>query len=193
MTDPDFMRDDPDAPVAAGPTARMLSWVRNSCLYRLNQKMMSERELFEALRKKALSKFDGISPELAVTIARHGIDFCNEHKFLDDRHYAEIKTRSGARSGHSKRRIARDLSTKGVDRALIATSIEEVDDLSSAINYARKRGFGPYRKVELDDRRKAREFSAFARNGYSAAIASRVLNLTPEELEELEAGTGLFD
>lgn len=178
--------EDPNEGQEPAPTPRMLSWVKNSCLYRLNQKMMAERELFNALQKKALSKFEGISPDLARRIAQHGIDFCNEHRFLDDRQYAEMKTASASRSGHSRRRIARDLGNKGVERALIEASIEEVDDLSSALNYARRRAFGPYRKVELDEKRKAREFSAFARNGYSASIASRVINLTRQELDEME-------
>lgn len=185
------MQPDDDAsssgePVPEVPTARMISWAKNSSLYRLNQKMMTERALFDALKKKALTKFAGISAELAGKIAGEGIAFCMEHKLLDDRTYAEVKTRSGSRSGHSRRRIARDLGNKGVARPLIEETLVDVDDLASAINYARKRAFGPFRKVPLDEKRKAKEFSAFARNGYSAAIAIKVLGLSDEELEEIE-------
>lgn len=185
------MQPDDDAsssgePVPEVPTARMISWAKNSSLYRLNQKMMTERALFDALKKKALTKFAGISAELAGKIAGEGIAFCMEHKLLDDRTYAEVKTRSGSRSGHSRRRIARDLGNKGVARPLIEETLVDVDDLASAINYARKRAFGPFRKVQLDEKRKAKEFSAFARNGYSAAIAIKVLGLSDEELEEIE-------
>ncbi len=167
------------------PSARMLSWVKNSALYRLNQKMMTEHELFAALKKKALSKFEGISPELATRIARHGIDFCNEHRLLDDKTYAEMKTASAARSGHSRRRIARDLKTRGVETALIEQSLDGVEDLASALNYARRRAFGPFRKVPLDEKRKAKEFGAFARNGYSASVAGKVITLPIEEIEAL--------
>lgn len=170
---------------ATEPTARMLSWVKNSALYRLNRKMMTEHELFAALKKKALSKFEGISPDLATRIARHGIAFCNEHRLLDDKTYAEMKTASAARSGHSRRRIARDLKTKGVEQALIENSLDSVDDLASAINYARRRAFGPFRKVPLDEKRKIKEFGAFARNGYSSSIAGKVISLPLEELEAL--------
>jgi regulatory protein len=176
------------APQEDAPTARMLSWVRNSALYRLNQKMMTEHELFTALRKKALSKFEGIAPELATRLARAGIDFCNEHRLLDDRTYAEMKTASAARSGHSRRRIARDLKTKGVEPALIETAVGELDDLASALNYARRRAFGPFRKVPLDEKRKAKEFGAFARNGYSAGVAGKVITLPLDELEALIEG-----
>ena len=73
------------------PTERMLAWARNSSLYRLNRRMMTEQELFEALRRKALSKFEGISDALARELAAHGVAFCNEHGFLNDQQYAEIK------------------------------------------------------------------------------------------------------
>ena len=175
-----------ESPVPEAPTARMISWAKNSSVYRLNQKMMTERALFDALKKKALTKFSGISPALAGMIASAGIAFCMEHKLLDDRTYAEVKTRSGSRSGHSRRRIARDLGNKGVARPLIEETLGDVDDLASAINYARKRAFGPFRKVPLDEKRKAKEFSAFARNGYSASIAIQVMGLSDEELDELE-------
>lgn len=176
-------QDRPSEPTE--PSARMLSWVKNSALYRLNQKMMTEHELFAALRKKALTKFEGMTPELATRIARFGIDFCNEHRLLDDKTYAEMKTASAARSGHSRRRIARDLKTKGVEAELIEASLDGVDDLASALNYARRRAFGPYRKVPLDDKRKLKEFGAFARNGYSSGIAGKVINLSLDELEAL--------
>lgn len=167
------------------PTARMLSWVKNSALYRLNRRMMTEHELFTALKKKAMMKFEGMTPELAGKIARAGIDFCNEHRLLDDRTYAEMKTASAARSGHSRRRIARDLKTKGIGQSLVEESLEEVEDLQSALNYARRRAFGPFRKVPLDEKRKLKEFGAFARNGYSSAIAGKVINLPLEDIEDL--------
>lgn len=166
------------------PSARMVSWAKNSSLYRLGQKMMSEHELFEALRKKALSKFDGISDALAADIAGVGIKFCNEHRFLDDSSYANVKTASAIRSGRSKRRIAMDLANKGIDTDLIQQSLLEVDDTTSAVIFARKRAFGPFRRVALDDKRKNKEFSAMARNGYSSSLAMKVINMTIDEAEE---------
>lgn len=170
------------------PTARMLAWARNSSLYRLNRRMMTEHELSEALRRKAMTKFEGISEETARALAAHGVAFCHEHGFLDDRQYAEIKSQSGARSGRSRRRIARDLGIKGVARPLIEEALSEVDDLKSAIAFARKRAFGAFRKpdVEVDAKRRARELGAFARNGFSSSLASQVLAMTLEEIDDLE-------
>lgn len=185
------MTNDPESPLSddaepAGPTPRMLAWAKNSSLYRLNRRMMTEHELFEALRRKSLTKFEDLSEEIARALAAYGVQFCKEHGFLDDRQYAEIKTGNAVRSGRSRRRIARDLGLKGVARPLIEEALEEVDDLKSAIAFARKRAFGPFRKVDADEKRRAKEFAAFARNGFSGSIARRVVDLRDDELDELD-------
>ena len=176
--------------VPSEPTPRMLAWARNSSLYRLNRRMMTERELHDALRRKAMTKFEGMTAELAAKLADSGVAFCREQGFLDDRHYAEVKTASASRSGHSRRRIARDLGKKGVARPLVEEALDEVDDLRSALNFARKRAFGPYRRVELDERRVMKEFSAFARNGYSAGMAQKIVRMSETELAEIEESFG---
>ncbi|MGO6907795.1 recombination regulator RecX, partial [Rhizobium ruizarguesonis] len=43
------------------PTSRMLSWARNSTVYRLERRMMTEKQLFDAITRKAKEKFEDIS------------------------------------------------------------------------------------------------------------------------------------
>jgi regulatory protein len=167
------------------PTERMVTWAKNSSLYRISRKMMSEAELRQALSRKAATKFKDISPDLARKIADAGIAWCNEHKFLNDETYAAVKTASAQRSGRSKRRIAMDLASKGIDIDLITSSIEEVDDLKSAVIFARKKAFGPFRRGELDEKRKNKEFSAMARIGFSGDVANRIMRMSHEEAEEI--------
>jgi regulatory protein len=162
----------------------MISWGKNSALYRLARKMMSESELSKAIARKAVNKFDGITPELAKQIAAATIAHCNELRLLDDVTYAEVKTASSLRAGRSRKRIAMDLSNKGIDPDLIATSLEDADDLGAGLNFARRRAFGPYRKVDLDEKRKVKEFSAFARNGFSSEVARKVMTMTIEDIED---------
>ena len=77
----------------------------------------------------------------------------------------------------------------GIDKETAAAATADMDDLYAAVVLARKRAFGPFRKVELDDKRKARELSAFARGGFSFEIGKRVFAMTLEEAEEvLDAG-----
>lgn len=164
------------------PTPRMISWAKNSALYRLARKMMSEAELSQAVARKAATKFDGITPDLAKKIAAAAIAHCNELRLLDDVAYAEVKTASSLRAGRSRKRIAMDLSNKGIDPDLILTSLEDADDLAAALNFARRRAFGPYRKVDLDEKRKVKEFSAFARNGFSSDVARKVMTMTNDDI-----------
>lgn len=42
------------------PTSRMLSWARNSTIYRLERRMMTEKQLSDAIAKKAKQKFEDI-------------------------------------------------------------------------------------------------------------------------------------
>jgi regulatory protein len=164
----------------------MLSWARNSTIYRLSQRMMTEKQLFDAIGRKARKKFDGIGAEQVKALADFAVAFAHQQKALDDAAYAEVSIRTAVRSGKSKRAIAVRLSTKGVDSETAATALEEADDLVAAIIFARKRGFGPFRRAEdADEKRTAKELSAFARNGFSFEIGKRVFGMPLEEAQDL--------
>ncbi|QKJ93540.1 recombination regulator RecX [Agrobacterium pusense] len=180
----DDMEFDGKAP-AVEPTSRMLSWARNSALYRLEQRMMTEKQLRDAIMRKAREKFEDIGTAQIKALGDFAVRFAYEIKALDDTAFAEITVRSGQRSGKSKRGLAQKLQLKGIDRETAAVALQETNDLVAAINFARKRAFGPYRRVELDEKRKAKEFSAFARNGFGFEIGSKVMSMTTEEAEDI--------
>lgn len=180
----DDMEFDGDKP-AVEPTSRMLSWARNSALYRLEQRMMTEKQLRDAIMRKARVKFETISTAQVRALGDFAVSFAYDIKALDDTAFAEITVRSGQRSGKSKRGLAQKLQLKGVDRETAAVALQETDDLIAAINFARKRAFGPFRRVEFDEKRKAKEFSAFARNGFSFEIGAKVMSMTTEEAENI--------
>ncbi|MCA2406095.1 recombination regulator RecX [Rhizobium leguminosarum bv. viciae 248] len=167
------------------PTSRMLSWARNSTVYRLERRMMTEKQLFDAITRKAKEKFEGISPAQLKTIADFAVKFAYDNKVLDDSAYAEISTRSAVRGGKSKRAIAQKLASKGVSSDKVEAALEEADDLYAAAIFARKRAFGPFRRIELDEKRKAKELSAFARNGFSFDIGRKVFDMSFEDAEEI--------
>jgi regulatory protein len=169
---------------ASEPTNRMLSWAKNSAIYRLERQMMSEQQLAQAIAKKARQKFTGISAAQIEALSKHAVEFGYLVKALDDQNFAEITTRSAQRTGKSKRQISERLKAKGIDSEIIATSIEDISDLHSALIFARKRRFGPYRREEADEKRKNKEMSAFGRAGYSFEIARRVYHWSEAEAEE---------
>lgn len=181
-----------DSAPADTPTPRMFAWARNSTIYRLGRRMHTERQLFDAIARKAREKFQSISEAQVKALADSAVNFASENKLLDDKVFAEISSRSGMRSGKSQRAIAQKLTQKGVAKELAASAAAEVDDLYAAVVLARKRAFGPFRKVELDEKRKGKELSAFARAGFSFEIGRVVFGMGLNEAQDvLERGRDL--
>lgn len=169
-------------------TDRMLTWGRNSALFRLNQKDMSEHELATALKRKAATKFPGITEECAQTLAKQTVDYCRELKLLNDSNYAEVKVRSGVNSGKSGRRIAMKLQEKGIDVEYANAALEEVDDARAAVIYCRKRAFGPFRRNEPDDARNSKELSGLVRQGFAFDLSKKVLALSLDDANDVLSG-----
>ncbi len=173
---------------ASAPTPRMLAWTRNATLSRLERRMMTEKELGEAIVKNAKTKFQDITDEQLRAVSAAAVALAYEQKALDDGAYARQKTQSAIRNGKSKRFIAQALSAKGVDAEVAASALQDTDDLYSAVVFARKRGFGPFRRGEADEKRKAKELSALARNGFGFSIGNAVFEMSAEEADALLAG-----
>ena len=188
LSDPSFADISRPLPLDAeseAPTPRMLAWARNSTIWRLQRQMLTEKQLSDAIRRKAKDRFEGISESQIRACSDHAVAFAHEQKALDDTAYAEVATRSGVRGGRSRRAIAQRLAAKGIDRETVASALEAADDLHAAVALARKRAFGPFRKAEPDARRLARELSAFARGGFGFDMAKRVCSMPRDEAEEI--------
>ena len=174
------------------PTPRMLSWARNSTIYRLQRQMLTEKQLSDAIARKAREKFEAISPAQIKALVELAVKFGYDNKALDDVAYAEIATRSSVRSGRSRRAIAQRLAVKGIDRETASVALEATDDLYAAVVFARKRAFGPFRRGQLDDKRKAKELSAFARGGFGFELGKRVFEMAPDEADEILSVQPMF-
>ncbi len=162
----------------------MFSWARNSTIYRIERRMHTEKQLFDAISRKARQKFEGITDAQVKALAESAVKFAYDNGALDDVAFAETGTRSGMRGGRSKRAIAQKLTQKGIARDTVAEAVADADDLYAAVVLARKRAFGPFRRHELDDKIKAKEMSAFARGGFSFEIGKRVLQMSLDEAQE---------
>lgn len=167
-------------------TERTLLWARRSAVYTLSQRGMSTEGLRTKMFERAMRKYEGITEEEARTLADAAIAFCEEHRFLDDVAFAEFKVVDGVRKGHSVRKIAMTLSEKGIGRHHAETAVSAVEDMQAALNLARKKGYGPWRRQEADQKRLAKEASAFARNGFSSGMAWKLIRMSIEEVEEYE-------
>ena len=182
--------DDEAAPSPV-PTPRMLSWARNSAAYRLGKRMHTEKQLSDAIARKAREKFAEISDEQVAALSAFAVAFGYDNKALDDVAYADVATRSGQSSGRSKRAIAQRLVVKGIDRETATAAVEDVDDLKAAVILARKRAFGPFRKEPPDEKRKIKELSAFGRSGLGFDIGRRVYDMTRDEADAILSGNDI--
>jgi regulatory protein len=85
------------------------------------------------------------------------------------------------------RTISAGLAGKGVAAADMAAAYAGIGDersdldLAAACAFARRRRLGPYRREDAD---KARELGAFARAGFSRAVAEAVLGCEDDEAVE---------
>lgn len=170
-----------------GVTPRMLKWAQNSALYRVSRQMLSRRQLYDAVLRKARQKFEDIEPKQAEALAERAVAFAESIGALDDEAFAKAKTRSAVRGGKSQRMIARTLSQKGIDRETSHAALADVDDLAAAVAFARKRAFGPFRRQEADDARREKELATYMRQGFRLDHAKQALAMSREEAEDVLA------
>lgn len=112
---------------------------------------------------------------------------------LDDSRFAEARASSLHRQGKSSRAIRQLLSAKGVASEDIDTALaslqEEVgvdSDWEAAVNYARRRRLGPWRRKDRETHRD-RDMAALGRQGFGYDIARKLIEaVSPDCIEDLK-------
>jgi len=106
---------------------------------------------------------------------------------VDDVAYATGRARTRLRRGQSLRTIRAGLADKGVATADMETAFAGIGDdrgdldLAAACAFARRRRLGPFRREAADA---AHELAAFARAGFTRAVAETVLACVDEAAVE---------
>ncbi len=104
---------------------------------------------------------------------------------LDDRIYAEARSRSLFRRGSSARVIRQHLSARGVATEVVEAAVaglraesdgDEDPDLAAAHAYARRRRLGPYRPPEMRADQRSRDIACLGRAGFSFDVARAVVD-----------------
>ena len=135
----------------------------------------------------------GAAAAAARQAARDVVQALVKAGVVSDAAYAGMRSRSLARVGRSRRGTLAYLTARGVAPALARDVLVSPEaELSSALAYARRRRLGPFRPPDLGvgaDRRpdRLKELAAFARAGFPAGIAARVLTIERLQAEELLA------
>lgn len=110
--------------------------------------------------------------------------------YLDDRQYAAMRGRAMTGRGLGVRRVKAQLYADGIaeEDSGAAIAAAEGAAFTAAIDFARRRRFGPFAVRPSDDpKQRERQLAAFLRAGHSLAIARRILAVAPGDEAALAA------
>lgn len=109
-----------------------------------------------------------------------------EQRFVDDRAFAGMKAEGLTRRGYGPRRIRQSLDAAGIgaeDVTQALSGVEEDRD-AAALAYAKRRKFGPFSSDPLDPVLRRRAMAAMLRAGHEYLTARRILDLSPELVQD---------
>ena len=135
------------------------------------------RLLQQKLRQRGWAEGQA-APDLDALVSRLA-----ELGYVNDEAFAEARARSLSRRGFGRARIAADLLAAGIDADTRQKLLEEADPLQAALDFARRKRFGPFGPPLADPKQRNRQLAAFARAGHPERLALRILGA--ETVEEL--------
>ena len=113
-----------------------------------------------------------------------------EQNMINDKYYADSKTKSLIRRGYSLNKIRYSLIKKGIDEKYIKDSISKIKedesdpDFFSAIKVCKRRRIGPSREESNRSLFYKKDISILARAGFSYEISKKVLEIPKEEFKK---------
>lgn len=154
----------------------------------------ARRKLLERVERAV--RHHGQAREPLVEMADRVIAEAVDQGLIDDARYARHAVSRGRDSGRSARRIAASLRAKGVSPDQIRAALEDAaeegrDDRVAVIRYARRRGFGPWRRPDRQgDDRFVKELASLVRAGFPYALGREILEADDAEALEDELHVG---
>jgi len=166
--------------------------LENAALYYLGRYATSSENLRQVLLRRIAraAKHHDTDLEACALMVDELIDRYLQSGLLDDVAYARAQSASLNRRGKAVRAIRGWLRQRGVPAGIVDDAIKALSaeigepDLAAAIAYARRRRFGPYRKEKKPPESLNKELAAFARAGFSYALARRIVEAS--DIDELE-------
>ncbi len=149
------------------PTKQQLRTYLYKKLIKINQKISSKKEIWNLI--------DAVLSSLI------------EQNLLNDKYYADVKSKSFLRRGYSLNKIRYSLIKKGIDEKYIKGSISKIKenesdpDFFSAIKICKKRRIGPNREESNRSLFYKKDISILARSGFNYETSKKVLDLPKEE------------
>ena len=172
---------------------KIIKRMRNSAISYLARYEVSEFQFRNTMIRK-LSNFEN---ELDENLKFEVIDKIKKEmivaRFIDDKRFAESKSRSIRRQGGSERLIFAKLKEKGVPDNIIKFAIDIVDEgnenaeIIAAVNFIKKKKLGVFYKLKRVDKEidpyilKDKWYGTLSRRGFSLSIIKKVLDITDIE------------
>tara|TARA_B110000438_G_scaffold275574_1_gene296630 strand:- start:188 stop:712 length:525 start_codon:yes stop_codon:yes gene_type:complete len=163
--------------------------IQAKAIWYLERYATSSENLRRYLKRKVYNTYLNLGSE---EIINNIINELKDQRILNDKLFAEGKLKSLIYKGWSIKKCEFKLKELGIDGILIKECIEELVndnsnlDLIAAAKLIKKRSIGIFRRRDLDDKVKNREFGIMSRAGFSYQITKKILTeMTKEELEKL--------
>jgi regulatory protein len=177
-----------------GPKPITTAYLENTALHYLERFSSSSAHLKRVLMRKvmrAAAAGDGNTAEgerlVDALVARYVAA-----GLVDDKAYAAQRAASLQRQGNSRFAIRGKLALKGVERTLIESALNELDqdkaqsEVAAACALVRRRRLGPYRAAAARKGARQKDLATLARAGFSLDVARRVLRAQdPDALEAM--------
>lgn len=161
--------------------------LKNIALYYLKRFESSRANLRNVLRKRIdkYAYFDKTFNRLeAYEQVEALLDDFEEHKYIDDARFAEMKIRGYLAMGKSPRYILGKMREKGIDENLATRILEQqdYDPYEAALRLAKKKHLGAFEADEAKRReRRSKDLACLLRAGFDYDVAMKVLDITLEE------------
>ncbi|WP_332685234.1 regulatory protein RecX [Bosea sp. (in: a-proteobacteria)] len=160
------------------------SYLQRAALHYLHRYAASSSQLQRVLQRKverSCRHYDRDPGDFHAMVAE-AVAACVASGLVDDRRFAEMRTKSLRRKGRSARAVSAGLAAKGIAREIVAATLpdSEEDELAAARIAARRKRLGPWSRAGREQDRQ-KQLATLARAGFSMKIARAVIDGAGEE------------
>jgi len=165
--------------------------IRNFAYSYLEKYSPSKQQLRIYLFKKLIKTKQNISSKKEIfNLIDSIITTLVVNKFISDKHYSDIKSKTFLKRGYSLNKIRYSLIKKGIDEKYIKASISKIKekesdpDFFSAIKLCKKRRIGAIREESNRSLFYKKDIAILARSGFSYELSKKILDIPKVEFKK---------
>ncbi len=165
--------------------------IRNFAYSYLEKYSPSKQQLRIYLFKKLIKIKQNISSKKEIfNLIDSIITTLVDNKFISDKHYSDIKSKTFLKRGYSLNKIRYSLIKKGIDEKYIKASISKIKekesdpDFFSAIKLCKKRRIGAIREESNRSLFYKKDIAILARSGFSYELSKKILDIPKVEFKK---------